>query len=469
MKYRFFAFFSAVFLALNCIFISSIPVRASGGGGQRFDMSEWNDWSVEQKFIYYCNNITGFLAEVIGVVVPYDYFEGYYDHFYNVIWNYVSPDNEILDTEVAQEWVVSNIEYDEEEEELLVSDALADVMYETCCDYIEEHCGWYEVETVDYRQYPASMFSTQGLYNAYLSYCTQNLKGTDNIIIVGSESSGDITGDDGVTHTGLRYALSQSLEGVEFYVKQYNETDGCIDAYMTQEWNTIAPMYGYLFTDGGYVPNHWAGGTIQNARFYPNDWYNRRPVTDGVRIVRVYKTLEDLKSYSVGQRPYFTTSKFQDYDVNGDNSCIISESELNGSSVYGDVINYIIDYPDADGLTEDELRRILDEYFNKLPDGGGSDGGDSGGGFGDGLGGFLDGIGAIGDAILGILGKLLEYIGKAIELLSDTVMKVVDLIPKNITALISGLFPFLPQEWLTAIELSLVLAVIVGIVGIFKK
>lgn len=467
MKNRITVFVCSLIISINCIFSPCLSVHASShGGGGGSHLQGFESWSAIDKAYFLFDNLLSITSGVCGVI--FNPLNWNYEHVSNFIRQHALDVELIATSEDYFDWVASCMGVDENNN-LVLSDELSDAIYHATNIYIEEYTGWYEVETVDYRQYPSSMFSTQGLYNAYLSYCTQNLKGTDNIIIVGGESSGDITGDDGVTHTGIRYALSQSLEGVEFYVKQYNKTDGCIDAYMTQEWNTIAPMYGFLFTDGGYVPNHWAGGTIQNARFYPNDWYNRRPVTDGVRIVRVYKTLEDLKSYSVGQRPYFTTSKFQDYDVNGDNSCIISESELNGSSVYGDVINYIVEYPDADGLTEDELRRILDEYFDKLPDGGGSDGGDSGGGFGDGLGGFLDGIGAIGDVILGILGKLLEYVGKAIELLSDTVMKVVDLIPKNITALVSGLFPFLPQEWLTAIELSLVLAVIVGIVGIFKK
>ena len=467
MKYRIIAFLTAAFLVLNSVCVPALPVHAAGGGGQRFDMSEWNEWSFEQKWMYYSYNFTEFLCDVIGFIVPYDFFEKNFDHFYNVMWDYVSPNGEPVDQEKVQEWVVSNIDYDEEEDEVIVSDDLADAMYESCCDYIEEHCGWYEYDTLDYRQLPASNFSSKGIYDAFIGYCTQNIKGTDKTIFVSG------TGGDSVDGTVLLYAtITEALENVEYYKKNFYATGA--DAYVTQEWVTVYPSYMRLY-DNGDIKESPAYGTLGFAAFRSNYnsyfQYSCTPLTDGKKTVRVYKTMEDLKTYSVGQRPYYTTSTFQNYNVNGDNSCSISASELTGSSVYGDVVNYIITVEEGDGLTEDELRRILDEYFSRLPDGGsgGDSGGGSGGGSGDGLGGFLDAIGAIGDAILAILGKLLEIIAKAIELLGGTVNKVIELIPQNITNLIAGLFPFIPQEWLTAIELSLVLAVIVGIVGLFKK
>ena len=131
-------------------------------------------------------------------------------------------------------------------------------------------------------------------------------------------------------------------------------------------------------------------------------------------------------------------------------------------------------------LKECNLSDLTIDKIPEIPPNIGGDSGDSDSGgsvsdnntgtsSGSGLSGFLDGLGALGDALLAIIGKLLEYVGKAIELLSGTVTKVIDLVPQNITNLISGLFPFIPQEWLVAIELSLVLAVVIGIVGIFKK
>lgn len=97
------------------------------------------------------------------------------------------------------------------------------------------------------------------------------------------------------------------------------------------------------------------------------------------------------------------------------------------------------------------------------------DSGDSGGSSGGGLGNFLKGLGSIGDALLSILGKLLEYVGKAFELITGLIDDVLTIIPENITNLISALFPFIPEEWVSCITLSLVLGVVGIIIGLFKK
>lgn len=379
-------------------------------------------------------------------------------------------------TETYAEWIARNCDVVDDESgnpQLLISDELSDAMYLACQKYIAEECGWYEWNTMDYRNFPASFFPTQGLYNTFISYCTQNVKGTDNTIFASPYIGGfSETDDSGVEYTHYRMALTEPLANVEYY-SYSNGTNGQT-AYVTQEWETKILSY-YYFYDG----ESSLSGEIYTTRNLINfeggysitTPYAYQPITDGVKTVRVYKTLEDLKSYSVGQRPYYITDKFQDYDINGDNSCILSESDLSNGSVYGDVYNYIINnYDNPDGLTENELRDILDDYFNNSGGGSGSSGNGSGSGSsGNGLMDFLGGLGSIGDAILSILGKLLEYIGKALDLISGTVTKVIDIIPKNITALLGALFPFLPEEWLTAIELGLVLAVIVGIVGLFKK
>lgn len=97
------------------------------------------------------------------------------------------------------------------------------------------------------------------------------------------------------------------------------------------------------------------------------------------------------------------------------------------------------------------------------------DSGVSGGSSGGGLGNFLKGLGSIGDALLSILGKLLEYVGKAFELITGLIDDVLTIIPENMTNLISALFPFIPEEWVSCITLSLVLGVVGIIIGLFKK
>lgn len=343
-----------------------------------------------------------------------------------------------------------------------LSDELVDILYQIVNLHIQENCGWYEMKTLDYRDVSATSFTTQGLYNAFVSYCTQNLKGTDNVIFAKNEVKASSNGA-----TIYYIPTTEALSGVEYYQNVVSGSE-CL-AYITQEWSTVSVSFKRLTESGFTDAQHSLSNTtfLNATGLYSLDGRGI-PITDGSRTVRVYKSLEELKSYSVGQRPYFVTDKFLNYDISGDNSCILSESDLSNGSVYGDVYNYIMDnYDNPNNLTEDQLTIIVENYINGS--GGGSVSGNGTGSSGNGLSDFLGGLGSIGDAILSILGKLLEYVGKALDLVSGTVTKVLDIVPKNITALLSALFPFFPEEWLLAIELGLVLSVIVGIVGIFKK
>lgn len=458
MRYRLIVFVSALIISISSIHVVSFPVYASehgGGGSSRpadsTSLSGFENWPAIDKAYYFFDNLLSISAGVCGII--FNPLNWNYEDVSNLIRQHALDTSLITSSEDYFDWVAKCLSVNDEGE-LIVNDELADAMYQAVNVYIEEYTGWYNYQTIDYKKFPSANFPSQGLYNAFLSYCSQQLKGTDKTLVIMNTFN--------KLNNVYYFPISNALEDVEYYTSG-TPTTFCM-GYITQDWNTISPNL-YRMDDTGIAAAIYT--SVKYVHFGTTNSGTYLPITDGTRTVRVYKSLEDLKSYSVGQRPYYYTSKFQDYDINGDNSCIISESQLNGSSVYGDVINYIIEYPDSDGLTEDELRDILDDYFKDKEDDDDSGSG-SGGSGGSGLGGFLDGIGAIGDALLGILGKLLEYVGKAIDLLSETVTKVIDIIPKNITALLGGIFPFLPEEWLTAIELSLVLAVIVGIVRIFK-
>lgn len=464
---RIIAILCSFFIFINSLCISNITVYASSGGDSGSLGLTGKD--LEAALTLW---LPAWIYKGVGLVLnPASFSVTEYMGFWQDL---LDARSNVENSETVEEFIERSAKRTDDGN-IELSDDMVDVLYEVTNVYIQEYCGWYEYQTMDYRQFPSTNFETQGLYQAFISYCTKNIKGTDNAIFVGGVNREWIKDDVGNNVVIYKLSVTEPLADVEYYKKQIYENGA--DAYITQEWNTVSPLYSLLYEDGSVIESETSGSAAFACFYsnYRNDFsYARTPITDGSRTVRVYKSLEDLKSYSVGQRPYFTTSKFQDYDINGDNSCIISESELNGSSIYGDVVNNIITVEGVNGLTEDQLQRLIDAILSA--NNGGSNGGSSGGSVsgndgsnGGGLGNFLGGLGSIGDAILSILGKLLEYVGKAVELLSSTVLNVIDIIPKNITALIGGLFPFLPSEWLIAIELGLVLSVILGIVGLFKK
>ena len=435
-----------------------------GGGGYTrpsdpTDITGFENWDTADRVAFWIDNIFSVLPAVAGVVVNPLHWD--YSYISDQIQQHAQDVGYITSSDDYFDWVSKCLSTDDNGE-LVVNDELADAMYQTINIMIQEECGWYEMKTLDYRDVSATSFTTQGLYNAFVSYCTQNLKGTDNVIFAKTETR--ITSD-GVTVFYI--PTTETLSGVEYYQNVVSGNE-CL-AYITKEWTTVNVSFKRLTESGFTDTQHSTSNTtfLNATGIYSLDGRGI-PITDGSRTVRVYKSLEELKNYSVGQRPYYVTDKFLNYDISGDNSCILSESDLSNGSVYGDVYNYIMDnYDNPNNLTEDQLTIIVENYINGS--GGGSVSGNGTGSSGNGLSDFLGGLGSVGDAILSILGKLLEYVGKALDLVSGTVTKVLDIVPKNITALLSALFPFFPEEWLLAIELGLVLSVIVGIVGIFKK
>ena len=173
------------------------------------------------------------------------------------------------------------------------------------------------------------------------------------------------------------------------------------------------------------------------------------------------------------------------YSIEGS---IYKDGEWHDLTKY-DLSSFYADKPDKDEPTTEEStteestteESTMEEPSTEEP----STGDDSGGGSnidisvsgndtdddsgGIGLSGLLDGIGGFFDGVFAIVGKLLEYIGKALTLFSDTIANLISVIPSGVSNLMTALFPFIPKEWVYAIELSLVLSVVAIVIGIFKK
>lgn len=166
----------------------------------------------------------------------------------------------------------------------------------------------------------------------------------------------------------------------------------------------------------------------------------------------IFNTLDDLKMYSVGQRPvYYTTNNF--YDNSVDNSVEVTGDYLvnNGGALsYDTIYNQI---QEGDVTTDNSINEIVNSnnqtiinnyYYTE--DTGDSGSGDSGSGsFGDGIASFFEGLKSILDFLLGIIGDLATT-------LTSFLGSVYDLI-KNIggqftgfSELLGELFVFIPQE-----------------------
>lgn len=484
--------------------LCSMPIYVCASSDTNTEINE--SMSGMDVFILKGNNFLQEVLETIGIVFnPMKWGEGLLKDRYI---DYMCESYLIDNSSSYEDWINSHLKVTERGIE--ADSEFVDSVYEFAVNVIEKETGFFIIPTLSTNELIASSFYNKDTMDAFKKYI--NDSGSDIVFVHGGLNSSGAPSGFRANKIIPNVGTTSTAESVYTFLRvphdwgiinsngvQYSNTIpylGRISLY-DSSWNAFTSLekrdFDFLSVNAlvPYCNTHYwyeipSGGDVSEACYYQTDKNGQAILTssniyftidnspstriftaDG-RDIRIYKTLDDFKNYSVGTRPYYITDKFQDYDINGDNSCIVTESDLSNGSVYGDVYNYIINnYDNPDSLTEDELRDILNDYLGQ-GNGSGS-GSDNSGNSGNGLSGFLSGLGSIGDAILSILGKLLEYVGKAVELLSGTVTKVLDIVPKSITNLFGAFFSFLPEECMTYIELGLALGVILAIVGAFKK
>lgn len=482
-------------LILILSFTTSINVFATSGGGvSRDDLENWDNWTFEEKYQYYAVGALDLAGAVVGCFMHGDS-NALYLSYLRTVWDDLSVEDMSF-----EEWVAMRLGYDSETDEISVDNELVDLMYSACVTYIEENTGYIITKTADsktlFKEYVQS-FTTYSQYSTLLEYIEQNpdciFWFADNLRF----SNRLDPNDNSITYSSA----------ISFYVIELKNTDLIAEYYAYAKSYYVSPydknwqslkLKQYCIDDSGelhslteYAPRvaMFLQGKDPNNPYYRYYSYETPPIIDGVtnivlnltgtgffvshgeKELRIYKSLDYLKQYSIDSRPYYITNDFSNYDSTIDNSTTITQTEIDNSVTYGDVYNYITNnYENPDGLTEDELRAILEEYLSSINNSGGSggSGGSSDDSGGSGLSGFLDGLGSIGNAILAILGKLMEILGSAIELVTGSITDLITIIPNSVGELLGALFPVFPEEWIKAITLSLVLGVIVGIVRMFK-
>lgn len=465
MKKILISFLLIITLFCNCS-VSVYASDISGGGYAR----KWSGWTEEERKAFCRDKLTGAILQRVGVIIQPDKWTS--EEWTNAWYTHLA-EIETASSMTYDEYIMSLISVDEENDEFIISDTLLDDFYSVANIYIENETGWsYGTSFTPEQLY--SKINHKEVYDVLVEMC--NSLNDDEIM--GFSSCMGATGTK--YYAFIKPLKYDGLVGTFYDVDGHKKMDNARPFY---EWEVqYCNLDKYYYSDGTFwetVENYSNTFSISFVNSYRNPMDNNsysRPfvaVSKTPRTYRVYKSIDDYKAYSIGTRPYYVTENFTNYDSTIDNSTTITQTEIDNSVTYGDVYNYITNnYDNPDGLSEDELRAILAEYLTQINNnnsGGSGSGSDDSGSSGGGLLDFLSGLGSIGDALLSILGKLLEYIGKALELLTGTVTKVLDLIPSNITNLLLGLFPFIPQEWVTAIELSLVLGVVLAVVGAFKK
>lgn len=456
-------------LSVILLFGSSMSVFAGSPNG-------YTEWNTLDKIGFYAQNFFTFAFETTGVLVNsvqggsssttvYDSWEDYLQVKYDIDTSYNYDD-----------YVDKHFNKDESsgEPQYIIDDTMSDDMYSFMKDWIKNNTGWY-----DFYTYTMSDIVT---------YFDQKPQYDKAVSIINGLKTNEIACVIPYSYTSLGYYTKITILDYDSFSLMSNNLmqkmgaarknwDRCNIGYDVGKvyWfdkfgndvtsNVLDKMYGSSYDSfiGINIGDNYGlfYGSIDSCS------EETHFVTRRCRTERVFKSMDELKNYTVDNRPYLSTSKFKDYDTNHDNTVTVSDDALQNGSVYGDVYNSVINNS-SDGVTEDELRKLLDEYFGG---GGGSSGGGSGGGTsgGGGLDGLLGGLGAFGDAIMRIAGKLIEYIGKLLELVTTSFAGILDKIPTGFVGLLGALFPFIPEEVISVLGLGITLILIIALIKALKK
>lgn len=217
------------------------------------------------------------------------------------------------------------------------------------------------------------------------------------------------------------------------------------------------------------IPNLY--NTTQLA---PNNNWARRIVLNGSdkkSIEYVFETIQAYKNYNAGlPAPYYTDSQFDTYVPTPVNCNVNSPTT---ETYYNNIVNNI-----QNGMTPDELQKLIDEIFDKV--GNGSGGGSGGSGSDTDL--DLGFLGKIGELIAKLINGIGELITNVVGGIVDAVFNIIDLLTgenglfSRLSALIDGsfntfladIFSWLPPEIITVFTASIVIGLFFGIWKIIR-
>lgn len=186
---------------------------------------------------------------------------------------------------------------------------------------------------------------------------------------------------------------------------------------------------------------------------------------NGEHVYKVYKSLSDFKTNSVGQSPYYISDSYNTYQ---DTTGSYNTTTTDNSVTYGDITNYINSFNTQNGKnpTPQEIKVYITVTNGNGGGSGNGSGSGSGGDSGDlGIFDFLSRIGAV-------LGNLIKNLGNVlaelVEGLAETVNSLFESIPTVFNTFMQGVFSWLPTELLSIITLGIAAMILVGIIKIFK-
>lgn len=280
-------------------------------------------------------------------------------------------------------WKEDNVIIGEDGTSVTFSSELMAYIKQCIDEYAKENEPYFIVPVASYRDVNPAQFATKGQYN---TIC--NLAKEYGLISVNGTTIADLSG---VAEEGYSFVSASGSDPL---------LDKEIWAYMYDNgWQRITPRYrrftyeagmvdGYTSMDDGvdptgsnmpyhdyFSPNYALchNGSLRNYIGTISEVRKASLVSrDGGRI-RVYRTLDDFKRYSVGSRNVYFTENYYNY-VPGDLSVSIDDLQKTVDDLK-DVLDQLLGQI-TDNTSEKEIEELLKQILEALKNQGGSSGGD---------------------------------------------------------------------------------------------
>lgn len=339
--------------------------------------------------------------------------------------------------------------------------------------YIEEYEGYYLVPTFTYKDISPSICQTKEYYETLTA-------------ILRKIPDGGLYG----FYVNKSYFYDLDYPNLNFVNNPYSRPEyGNWDVYLYNDnWQKITSLdrsfisaealeqfpamtdrfslSAQRFSFQAYLPDSSTGS---NLCLFTKDGFS----------VKVWKSLDAFKAYTIGKSNIYYSSSYSAFDNSVDNSIEFTGSYYSSSSSYShDIIQNTID--NSSEVNESTVNNIVNNYItnNNYGDssGGGSGSGpggsSSGSGswwdIGSGIDSFVKGIAALLDFVLKLLGDLVGLLGRFLTDVLE-VFKSLGVVGSGFGEFLKEVFGFLPDECISLIMSSIGAMCIVGVVKAFKK
>ena len=314
-------------------------------------------------------------------------------------------------------------------------------------------------------------FQDQDMYRSFLNVLNEN---DDKFIIAYTYA-----------HNYPSAIYVYDLTDLTFLYSSYDSSQSYYYGSLYKNWSTVtsSALYKFYTLSNGLYVEDTAPDFLDGAFFKRTINGIITSVSVGYRACnlnahkyQIYKSFSSLQAGSMGVQDYYTGNDFSTNTVN--NTSTITQTQLDNSISYQNIVDYTNNYY----LTNNNYptTNIVNNYINNYDGSGGSGGSgsddddedDEDNGFWNLIKKVLGFISKLFDTIAGFLADLVDSLGDIVNSVIDNILSIFanlkDGIPHVISDLLTWFFPFLPEEIIALVELSITCMVVIGLIRLIR-